>query len=1299
MYSTAIIPMPANARDFEVKCAVLFCGLIGDPNLKTFGTSGQRQKGLDLLGKRDRDPDQPVGVQCKLRTTGQKLTEAQVRQELKQALTVRPALTEFYLVTTAPDDAAMDTLAVALAAEQKRAGRIIDVQIWGWGALQDKIRADPKAYNAFDPGHSQAIDTLTEVGQSQTAAITRISEQVAVLQATVERLQVVGSVGDTDPRRRSAADAKLHEEIDSYRDLLRAGKPRTALALLQALEGRLTVEDTANVRARVRSNIGVAWLHLGETARATAAVAEAHLLDPGDRKIAANSFVGLAFSGQAPEAAKRARAALKADPTDAGAAAALFLAASVSLDVGDPRPDIPKALYAEEKVALNHLSWLRGAGEPGEWRAVAHAALADHPDDEVLQRFAAEATLEEALAPAGPQGELGLAKVDFAKAREAADILQAVWDRVRRYENAGEDAWTSMACNLVTAWRVLGETEKARRTADEAIALAPSDLTVVGMAAQFALDDNRPLDALRFAEGLPDEGGRTLLQMTALSNAGDYAGVIKTATEARRAALEGEEQADFDTILFQAQVVERVPPDVRAAADALVAAWPEHPPAYVMAAGALRATDPERADELAAIAPGLLKPDSTFGDRVMVAQLAMQRTDFDGVIAALDGFVSVVAHSEPLAWLVWAFANGHPRPRTHAFFASLSPQVLADPRYARLAGHAEAMRGDLRAAEAHLRAALAAAPNDLRAHLELMDAMEREGRSEAAAKHLLALDEGKLEGDPRAFMRLAHLLRLSGAGARALELGYRTAARARDDAGLISFYPGLVFIGDSSEDVIPAARVAGPGVWFDLQGLNGAADVTGVIEAENVSGIGLAPDHPLAQAMAGKAVGDEVALDTAGGQTRRYRLRALKPKVVWLLHDIMSSYATRFPGETGLIEMSVQDGDLEPMLAIVRQAGERDEAILKAYAEMPLPLSAVAAMMGRNVLELAEHLPNIGRDIRTCAGIHGEREATFPALQAALGNGLALDLLTAWTAYRLEVLPQLRATFGRLLLPRSAVDSLMELLRERELQSSQESLSLAFIDGRPVRQTHTVEMKAAAIAAMKAGLSAIQAHCEIMPTDGSETLRLDGEEIDRFTSAAVLDPAHLAINHRVPLLSDDMPLRNLAEQNGAPVGAWMQAAITVVADEGELDLGAYMIATGQLAAMRHGHVWLTADSLLALATVDDPRVEYLFDAVTRYLGGPKSDWASNTSVGIAFLRELWTHDFSDVRAGHFTGRVLERLTDQRPDWADFLTGLHGAFQKLGQQSYHFRRAAAYVRGWVRGHFLPIDLDPGPGVYP
>jgi hypothetical protein len=113
--SSTIIGIPTDEKVFESNCVPLFAGIINDPNVKLLGTRGKKQYGLDLIGRRDRDSAQPVGIQCKLITRGAKLSEKIVRNEVAQALTIIPPLTEFYVVTTATDEPALDLLAITLS--------------------------------------------------------------------------------------------------------------------------------------------------------------------------------------------------------------------------------------------------------------------------------------------------------------------------------------------------------------------------------------------------------------------------------------------------------------------------------------------------------------------------------------------------------------------------------------------------------------------------------------------------------------------------------------------------------------------------------------------------------------------------------------------------------------------------------------------------------------------------------------------------------------------------------------------------------------------------------------------------------------------------------------------------------------------------------------------------------------------------------------------------------------------------------------------------------------------------------
>jgi len=73
-YRQTQIPKPANDAEFETNCVILFRNLLKDPNVHRLGTSGQAQDGVDIVGHRDRNANQIVGIQCKLKSGRSKLT-------------------------------------------------------------------------------------------------------------------------------------------------------------------------------------------------------------------------------------------------------------------------------------------------------------------------------------------------------------------------------------------------------------------------------------------------------------------------------------------------------------------------------------------------------------------------------------------------------------------------------------------------------------------------------------------------------------------------------------------------------------------------------------------------------------------------------------------------------------------------------------------------------------------------------------------------------------------------------------------------------------------------------------------------------------------------------------------------------------------------------------------------------------------------------------------------------------------------------------------------------------------------
>ena len=1289
--SSTIINLPTDDKVFESNCIPLFAGLLNDPNVKFVGTRGKAQHGLDLIGKRDRDPSQPVGIQCKLITRGGKLTEAIIRAEIAQAMAITPPLTEFYIVTTATDEPAHDFLAITVAQEQAKLGRTVDIQIWGWDTLQDKIRADPRALAAFDPDYSTSTNRLLALGTETVmgqAALRAQNEQV------LQRLEVIHTsitIGAVDTAR-SAFNQHLDAQVDQYRDMLNAGKPRTALELLEALDKTLGETSAVSIRARVKANIAITRMKLGDEASAAPLLDEAYALNPTDPRTRANKILALAIQGDLAGAWAFAEEILREDPTNAGAAGLAFQVAAMDAVSRGPIAIVPADLLNDHAVRIHRISYLRQKGAADSWWQLAAETLARFPEDGNSVRMAGDALVDEALSGDVIERLGPIPEARRGKLREGAALLQRHWDEVRHYEHAAEPNWSMVGYNLVTAYRALGSLDQAKLVAEQVLATGTKDPDAALSAAWVEIDRDDFAAAERHLRSGPITDQAVLPLLVALSNQHKWSALIEEATEERRSKLPAQAHQLFDVLVFRARHAGKMSTDLDADVEQLLERWPLGLGAHIAVADIYRVAKPDALAKMAEKAKSLVSAETSYSDRVMFAQLSLFREAWDDIIAVLDWHVDVDRPSEPLAWLAHGFANAPTQARTSQFYRSLAPEVIARPRYARLAGAAEHNRGDLKAAERYLRSAISADPTDLRALLLLESTVMRDNR-EADARDLIAgIDDDAVDGSAADLMRLAHHHRRAGEAERALKLGYRVASANRTDEGIVSSYPGLIFMDETIPAPIGQAGPAQPGFWFDLEGLEGTRSVTGVIDDEDVPGIDrFTPDHPLAIALAGKKVGDLIEMPAEIGEPRRYRVRELKHKYIWLLHDIMASHAARFPAARSMFEMTMKDGDVQPVLNMVRELQDKEDIVVQTYTAHPVPLVAVAASSSRSVLAVAEHLVMTGTNLRTCLGAQDEREEAAGFVRKARGEGAVLDTLTVWQLRELGHLQAAKDYFGRLCIPRSTMDELIELRAKIETNRGREFMTMGYEGDQAWRRVHTPEDTEARFAWIDAVITELETTCDILPAEGVLDPRLD-KFLSSFGAHDIFDPIKLARSERLIILSEDLNLRQYAAQHGVKGGAWLQVMLNVFAADGQITENEYLLAVGMLGAVRHDHLWLDGQTMLRMLTLEDPRAFALFEAAIQFMGGRNADMISHIGVTLDMMRGVWLIQLPDWQKGRAVGRLLEQLVRSRPnDWKAVLHVLDAELARHVRRGDQLaRRAGDYLAEWITGHFYDLE---------
>lgn len=326
--------------------------------------------------------------------------------------------------------------------------------------------------------------------------------------------------------------------------------------------------------------------------------------------------------------------------------------------------------------------------------------------------------------------------------------------------------------------------------------------------------------------------------------------------------------------------------------------------------------------------------------------------------------------------------------------------------------------------------ALDPARTDLR--LSLIDVLLRARREDEALRELASLSNTDLVDDPESLFNAAAFL--AGIGdSRALQVAHR--ARRLGDANPSAHlrYMGLL-LGLRNDDLTAAApdRVArGTSVELTAAGRTLAlyildAGETPLHERE------LDVSFPLSRKLLGLSRGSELHLDE-GIAVGDWTVSGIFSKWQYQLRDTLSSFETRFGPNAGLQRLSIQEGDVGPILEALDQRREYVDRALDTYNAGHLTFSTLATMLGLGPLELWR---SAGRSLGSNFAIRSQPPNPLGATLEAELDGhrgtVVLDAVALISAAHFELIPLLKQMYSRVLVPQQVVDDLfVEGMRSR----------------------------------------------------------------------------------------------------------------------------------------------------------------------------------------------------------------------------------------------------------------------------
>ncbi|MEP6935861.1 MAG: hypothetical protein ABI988_18300 [Nitrospirota bacterium] len=171
------LPPPSSDEAFEELCLDVWKRLLNDPSAQRYGRPGQKQHGVDIIGRRRGSLDW-IGVQCKLRRMGN-VSHQDIGKDIDAALRMNPRLADFVIATTGRRDTSLQDFARQRTEEHLGRG-LFSVRPFFWDDFEEFLQDEPN----FDILARHYDDLMVEVLPHGLAVAKMLSLKMGVEKPT-----------------------------------------------------------------------------------------------------------------------------------------------------------------------------------------------------------------------------------------------------------------------------------------------------------------------------------------------------------------------------------------------------------------------------------------------------------------------------------------------------------------------------------------------------------------------------------------------------------------------------------------------------------------------------------------------------------------------------------------------------------------------------------------------------------------------------------------------------------------------------------------------------------------------------------------------------------------------------------------------------------------------------------------------------------------------------------------------------------------------------------------------------------
>lgn len=1264
---------------FQEFCLKLIRHYWQDDYAEAFGRSGQNQRGVDIVGRDNRNGYSHAGMQCKASETDdpRQLSTVELETEVVKAKRYRPNLDILIVAYAGERDVALQQRAQEISADHAREG-LFRVVVWSWPDIVSRGQNYPDVARELLVHNQVAVDTpVLNPARPLSDPTSKFQAEIA---SAIEALRVSSAEVATKDET-TALDAKL----DVFRDQIRNGGGPLIVDNLRALLDEVTEDTPGRLKLRVFGNLGAALAQVGDFDAAEDAFAQAATSDPDTAAGQSYKARAALLRGQTDQAFIAAQRAIELDPSNLSAAniliesaPATMATADLELKVAGVAADVDVASSLQRRFATveeDLKASIRAARAIAQqdWRkdaVVAQAILSCFEDNKDVRVGAPIAASEQFL-------------LEEAKTR-----LARAWGQVTTRPDRKN--WTFVAANLCAALRLTGRDDEADAFSIEAHSLEPADPALTQRCIFAHMHRNNVNAAYELATGLAERSDAHaetwLLAASVSASHRKWEEAISWAQKAFSASTnEGNSNPNAATLMILGVSRTETPAKAIELANSLR-------PQFLTSIGfeaqvaeiARRAGDePTRAEALARLrAFNLRELDPT--ERFELADAFADAGDWSGAASLLDGLYQVDRPSEPLRRRLFYLYRADERSKARELFASLGPAVLARPEILRVGAAIYERSGLVDDALKVLDTAVKLDKTDLRSRLDWVRMAIRAGqedRMSAWAKKTHASFDGS--GDE--LIEFAQILNRYGRRKDALRVGFDALAANWGTSERVHMGYLSLFLLQFRKDKFLEVKTVQEDTVVYLEN-DHSEKATYLIGNGPLPGIEtLRPDHAFAKRLSGQKVGATVVLGGIG-QPVQWKIVEVTHKFVALFRRAMEAHSRLFPKSRALGRYTIDVESKDAFEPIFEQARERARLVSEAvhiYTDNLIPIDTIAKALGSDPIDTSRGL-RFQSDVwlDTCVGDHAERQQALEGLRRQ--SAVIVDALTLSLWQEIEFLDLVERLPITIHTVQATIDEFAQRADDAQQAIDQEGGSLEAHGDSVVMVKSTSEQRQAVREASNSVLGWVRQHTRLLPTSALQDRQ---EKIDDLLSSSTIDTIATARETGIPMIAEDRRVRMLAVDLGVKWSSWTQPLLMTLRDNGALRNDDYVRLVVNLRRQRIGFLSVGPAELLAATEMDWPVFSTLAEMVT----DARVDASSLVPVASELAFHFWTQTRFVADREHYFSDILNGLL-RRPDGTRlFVRIAKMAFDALRNNGLvGFWQATMwqrYMHEFARGHFI------------